>query len=397
MTSITYSRDQHTIRNSKIDPDALAIMDRLSEQGFKALLVGGGVRDLLLGKDPKDFDIATDATPKQVKKCFPRCHIIGRRFQLALVYLNRRKTFEVATFRKEAPSLDEQSEFDDESYENVANDTDAISDNFFGTCETDALRRDLTINALFFNHHECSIIDHVGGMQDMKNRIIKIIGDPLIRFNEDPIRMIRVIRHAARSGFSIEPDCYKCITNNKHLLKFTHSARLYEEFKKDMTSGHARKILLLLQDSQLLDSIFSPLQNTDLNENTSISKTLDWFDYHFQQRIEISISIFFAAIILLILNKPEKDKITQFDETAYGYLRVPRKIKESVEDIIHIWYRVNSEEPETKSLTRSEARNLDDTILLHKILPPTDKDKYIYKQLIELKNKSKNLLPRQKF
>jgi poly(A) polymerase len=214
-------RSFHNISRKHFDEDAMKVMYRLSRKGFKAYLVGGAVRDILLGKKPKDYDIATDARPGQIKKLFSNSFLIGRRFKLAHIRFKGDKIIEVATFRREPR---------DGSDEDIHN--------TFGTPEEDAYRRDITINALFYNIADFSIIDYVGGLNDIKKGIIRIIGEPDTRFKEDPVRILRVLRQSARLCFRIHHETASKIFQNKHLLKDCSGARMYEEICKDMRSGH---------------------------------------------------------------------------------------------------------------------------------------------------------------
>lgn len=217
---VVLERPFHGISRREIDQDALKVLYRLNRKGHTAYLVGGAVRDLLLGKTPKDFDVATDARPGQVKKLFANGFLIGRRFRLVHVRFKGGKIIEVATFRRQ-PDEDE----------------DADSNNTFGTPEEDAFRRDVTINALFYDISTFSIIDYVGGLEDMEQERIRIIGDPEVRYREDPVRMWRVLRHAARLDFTIDDATAAAIAPCKELLGDCSGARLYEELNKDLRSG----------------------------------------------------------------------------------------------------------------------------------------------------------------
>lgn len=200
---VVLARSKHPISRRDIDPDALKVLYRLARKGHKAYLVGGAVRDLLLGKRPKDFDVATDARPGQVKKLFANCFLIGRRFRLAHIRFRGGKIIEVATFRKEPDPSEEQQ---------------ADPHNTFGSPAEDAFRRDITINALFYDISTFSIIDYVGGLDDIANRRVCIIGDPSTRYVEDPVRMWRVLRHAARHQFFIDHGTADAIRANRYLL-----------------------------------------------------------------------------------------------------------------------------------------------------------------------------------
>ena len=237
----TLLRASHPISRREIDPDALKVLYRLSRNGFKAFMVGGAVRDLLLGKKPKDFDIATDARPGQIKKLFANCFLIGRRFRLAHIRFKGNKIIEVATFRKE-PEANQEVEPD--------------HNNTFGTPQEDAFRRDITINALFYDINTFSIIDYVGGLEDIKRKRVCIIGDAAVRYNEDPVRMWRVLRYASRQGFSIEHETAKAIEMNRDLLAASSGSRLYEELNKDLTSGFAGVLFRKMAACTLLSIIF---------------------------------------------------------------------------------------------------------------------------------------------
>ncbi len=231
----------HPITRTQIDPDALKIIDRLDRQGFQACLVGGAVRDLMLGKAPKDFDIATDARPGQIKKRFSNAYVIGRRFRLVHVHFPGDKIIEVATFRKDPRSIPAAPE-------------DVILDSpadIYGTPREDAFRRDITINALLYDAVLNAVIDYVGGLEDLSRRRIRVIGDPIERFTEDPVRIWRVLRHAARLGFEVEPCAAAAVRSQAHLLGTASGARLYEEFNKELAS-ETRPVIDALRGHGLL-------------------------------------------------------------------------------------------------------------------------------------------------
>ena len=263
-------RAQHTLSRKDIDPDALKVLNRLRQFDHVAYLVGGSVRDLLLGRRPKDFDIGTSAHPYQVKRLFRNCWIIGRRFRLAHVKFGQ-KTIEVATFRRqvseaELEAIAEEARSRQERRALDAPDSDvpnqdrrgadalpapsppapttrriAISmihrDNTFGTPEEDAFRRDFTVNALFYDIATFSVIDYVGGLDDLHARVIRCIGDPDVRFREDPVRMLRAIVLAARLDFTIDPPVVDAIRRNAPEIARSAAARLVEEFYKILRSG----------------------------------------------------------------------------------------------------------------------------------------------------------------
>jgi poly(A) polymerase len=231
------SRPEHVISRKNIDPDALKVLYRLKNNGFVAYLVGGGVRDLLLERQPKDFDIGTSAHPQQVRKLFRNCFIVGRRFRLAHVRFGR-KVVEVSTFRRAAEPLE--------------GDTLIHRDNTFGSPEEDAFRRDFTVNALFYDIATFSVIDWVGGLEDLKARVIRTIGDPEVRFREDPVRMLRAVAIAARLDFRIDTDTAEAVRHLRGEIVRSSSARILEEFYKILRQGRSRRTFEMLHEHGLL-------------------------------------------------------------------------------------------------------------------------------------------------
>src|SRR6476620_6986551 len=240
------ARSEHSISRRDVDPDALKVLYRLHEHNYVAYLVGGSVRDLLLGRRPKDFDIGTSAHPHQVKKLFRNCWIIGRSFRLAHVKYGT-KTIEVATFRRQVAA----SELTPEAEAAIAGPADVVApgepmppadgnrmlrrraddhliqrDNTYGTPEEDAFRRDFTVNALFYDIGTFSIIDYTGGLKDLEARVIRSIGIPEVRFLEDPVRMLRAVVLAARLEFSIDPESLEAIAHHKHEIARSAAPRL---------------------------------------------------------------------------------------------------------------------------------------------------------------------------
>ncbi len=249
---IVVPRSEHALSRREIDPDALKVLYRLKDANYIAYLVGGSVRDLLLGRRPKDFDIGTSAHPYQVKRLFRNCWIIGRRFRLAHVKFGT-KVIEVATFRRQvSPSADGAGEPLPEAGER---DLLIHHDNTFGTPEEDAFRRDFTINALFYDIATFSIIDYVGGLRDLKERVVRSIGDPAERFQEDPVRMLRAVALAARLDFAIDPPVAEAIRACGAEIARSAPARLLEECYKILRAGSAERTFRWLADTGLLGSI----------------------------------------------------------------------------------------------------------------------------------------------
>lgn len=259
-------RPEHSISRAQIDVEALKVLYRLHHQGYQAYLVGGSVRDLLLGKKPKDFDIVTDAHPGTIRRLFRNSRIIGRRFRLVQVFFRGGKVVEVSTFRR-------RSEFDAAAEMLAPNNT-------FGTPIEDARRRDLTINGLFYNIADFSVVDYVGGLEDLRLGRIRVIGPPEVRLRRDPVRMVRVIRHAARTGFTIDPAVWAEIQAQRHLIRVCAPARVRDELIKDFRSGAARAFIEMMIDSGLLAAIFTawePELNPESPDGRTRQKLLEFF------------------------------------------------------------------------------------------------------------------------
>ncbi len=256
------SREEHGISRKQISPNALRTLYRLRDNGFIAYLVGGCVRDLLMGRTPKDFDIATDAVPGQIKRLFRNCRLIGRRFRLAHLHFQD-EVLEVSTFRAAAPPADSDVEEappgDRPPHHLKDEDGMVLRDNVFGTPEEDALRRDFTINALAYNIADFSIIDYADGLSDLQQRLIRPIGDPYVRFTEDPVRMVRAVRFSASHDLVIEPATWEVLCELSSTITRAAPARLYEEMLKLFLLGSARPLFTLLETSGLLAALFPGL------------------------------------------------------------------------------------------------------------------------------------------
>jgi poly(A) polymerase len=258
-------RSEHSISRSHISPNALRVLYRLREGGFMAFLVGGCVRDLLLGLTPKDFDVATDALPEEVKKLFRNCRLVGRRFRLAHVFFGR-ETIEVATFRATSapsqgdeplpeadPEDGEAPELDDEAAARAFDASGRIlRDNVYGTIDEDVWRRDFTANALYYNIADFSVWDYVDGVEDIAARRLRLIGDPETRYREDPVRMLRAARFEAKLGFDIDPDTARPIATLREQLSAVPPARLFDETLKLFLTGHGARSFEALRRRGLL-------------------------------------------------------------------------------------------------------------------------------------------------
>lgn len=241
-------RPEHCISRKNIEPEALKVLYRLKDHGHLAYLVGGSVRDLLLGKRPKDFDIGTDATPEEVRRLFRYSRIIGKRFRLVHVYFRGGKIIEVSTFRR-------QIELDDREAMREGLGPDSI----FGTPKEDAFRRDLTINGLFYNIADFSVIDYVGGIRDLYSGTVRTIGDPERRFIRDPVRMLRAIRHAARTGFRIDDVTWQAILSHGPKIRLCAVPRVRDEWLKDIRSGFSAPWAKLMIKSGMFENVFPGL------------------------------------------------------------------------------------------------------------------------------------------
>ena len=239
-------REQHTISRKNISSGALRVLYRLNEVGFSAFLVGGAVRDLLLGGRPKDFDVATNATPEDVKRLFRNCRLIGRRFRLAHVVFGN-EIVEVATFRGSS---------DDGTGDRHVVDGRIVRDNVYGTIEEDAVRRDFTVNALYYDIADFSVRDYVGGYEDLMRRELRLIGDPVLRYREDPVRMLRAVRLAAKLEFTIAADARAPFDELGELLLQAPPARLFDESLKMFMAGSGLKSFRALDASGLLADVY---------------------------------------------------------------------------------------------------------------------------------------------
>jgi poly(A) polymerase len=355
-------RSAHPLSRRQIDPDALKVLYRLHEHNYVAYLVGGSVRDLLLDRRPKDFDIGTSAHPHQVKKLFRNCWIIGRRFRLAHVKFGT-KTIEVATFRRQVdasttPEVEiaeaEQAElngtdpgnaFDDRSDLEARRQQDRLiqRDNTYGTPEEDAFRRDFTVNALFYDIGTFSIIDYVGGLQDLHSRLIRCIGDPDVRFLEDPVRMLRAVVLAARLEFTIDDPILDSIDVQKHEIARSAPARLLEEYFKILRSGHAEEAFRQLHATGLLKEITPELDAAPDNLWRSIS-SLDRYRANFEAAPETLTNAILAGSLLQPLGLVGRRQRFSADplerRVELGLLPIPRRDVERLQQVISLQHRL---------------------------------------------------------
>jgi len=295
MEPVVLKRPEHNVSRKNISSAAIKVLYRLKDEGYTAYIAGGGVRDLLLNRHPKDFDVATDATPEQIRKMFRNCRLIGRRFRLAHI-LFRGEVIETATFRAPVPKDEEAHP---ENTFRTGEEGMVMRDNVFGTPEQDALRRDFTINALFYNIADFSIIDYAGGLEDLKKKTIRVIGDPDTRFTEDPVRMIRAARFAGTLGFEIEKEAYDSICRNKDKLELAASSRMYEEVQKLFFCGHAKQVFQWLEKTDLLHPMFHDFSHwidEDKARHDWVIQTLEQMDRWRKANLRVHPALLFALL-----------------------------------------------------------------------------------------------------
>lgn len=298
---------------SKIDINAIWVVRRLRAKGHEAYLTGGCVRDLLLDKQPKDFDVATNAKPDEIKRIFRNCRLIGRRFLLAHVFFPGGKIIEVATFRANPTDVQED----------MSEDLLVTHDNVYGNIEEDAKRRDLTVNGLFYDPVEGKVIDYVGGREDLAAKMIRTIGDPEIRFREDPVRILRAIKFASRLDFEIETETKKAMHRHASEIIRCAPARVQEEMTRLLTSSRARQALALCHEIGILDvlmpemtEVIGATPHDEGNETTKLVHEawltmLDGLDEVANRQCEISTAVAMAAMLFPAYESLEKSETNE--------------------------------------------------------------------------------------
>jgi len=332
-----------------LDQDALKILKKLNTSGHETYLVGGCIRDILLGHKPKDFDIATSATPEQIHKLFKRSRIIGRRFKLVHIMFSARKFIEVATFRAGKVQ--------------TSNDGLVLRDNYYGTLEDDVFRRDFTINGLYYDIKKSEVIDYVGGLDDLKALNIKMIGDPSERFEEDPVRMIRAVRFRGKLNASIESQLIEAIQKNSQLLSKIPPARLYEEVIKLFHNENAIEIFHELDRLGLLRYLFSQTK-----ENSFIASSLINTSERIKSGNSVTPAFLFAVFLWSAVNKrlgqiskKNKSRIELMLQASEDVIRqqtqqvmMPRWLSSRVKDIWLMQFQLENYDPKkSKVLLRN--------------------------------------------
>lgn len=288
-------RHEHGLSRSNVSENALKVLYRLHQQGYQAYLVGGGVRDVLLGLHPKDFDVVTDARPEEVRAIFRNCRLIGRRFRLAHVYFGR-DIVEVATFRGAAQETSVDQLHSDDGM--------ILRDNVYGTLAEDVWRRDFTINAIYYNIADFSLVDYVGGVADLRAKRLRMIGSPQERFREDPVRILRAIRFAGKVHFELSKPLIKAIALSKDRLMNVASARLFEEVIKMFHSGEAVRIYELLKREQLFSMLFPQTAAQLANRSGSAERFLKIVFENTDVRIKSGKSVNPAFVMAALLWEP---------------------------------------------------------------------------------------------
>ncbi|NKI74403.1 polynucleotide adenylyltransferase PcnB [Dickeya sp. CFBP 2040] len=350
-------RDQHAISRSDMSENALKVLYRLSKAGYEAYLVGGGVRDLLLGKKPKDFDITTNATPEQVRKLFRNCRLVGRRFRLAHVMFGP-EVIEVATFRGHHEQHQEQ---ETKNAAQQGHNGMLLRDNIFGTIEEDAQRRDFTINSLYYSIADFTVRDYTNGLHDLRQGLIRLIGDPETRYREDPVRMLRAVRFAAKLGMHISPETAEPIPRLASLLHDIPPARLFEESLKLLQAGHGYPTYQLLCEYQLFQPLFPLISryftaNRESTMERMIVQVLKNTDQRIQNDMRVNPAFLFSAMLWYPLVE-HAQKLTQESGLAYfeafalamndvldeqcRSLAIPKRITSLVRDIWQLQLRLS--------------------------------------------------------
>ncbi len=321
-------RAEHPLSRKDIDPDALKVLYRLRGADHVAYLVGGSVRDLLLGRRPKDFDIGTSAHPAQVKKLFRNCWIIGRRFRLAHVKFGT-KIIEVATFRRQlAPGEEVVAEGVPAPDPTTAEGRHLIHhDNTFGTPEEDAFRRDFTVNALAYDISDFSIIDYVGGLEDLAARVVRSIGDPEVRIHEDPVRMLRAVALASRLEFTIDPPLLDAIRRHRGEIAKSSPPRLIEEYYKILRAGASERTFRALHDVGLLEPLSAELHHKAGPQLWQSLAELDAYRRTFESTPETLANPVILGSLIVPLGLPLRAERPQGEAPEGGKPRKPPALK----------------------------------------------------------------------
>ena len=286
--------EQHPVRNNEFSPNALKVLERITQAGYEAYLVGGCIRDNLLGIRPKDFDIATSAHPEEIREIFKNCRLIGRRFRLAHIRFGR-EIIEVATFRGGHKGGQKNRNTSHTSVEGLL-----LRDNVYGTLEEDAIRRDFTANSLYYRHTDGAIIDFVNGFDDIQDRVLKLIGPAEQRYREDPVRMLRAIRFSAKLGFTFNKETVHPIPGLAPLLEHVPPARLFEEVQKLFLAGHAESTWNLLLEYEMAHWLYPasvPENNNHPGATAMIRQAMINTDQRVMANKPVTPAFFYAVML----------------------------------------------------------------------------------------------------
>jgi poly(A) polymerase len=317
------SRDQHNVSRQQVSENALKVLYKLKKEGFDAYLVGGCVRDLLLGCEPKDFDVVTNALPEQIARLFSNCRIIGKRFRLAHVIYGR-DIIEVATFRKSGGETASDAA-------RLTKEGRILQDNLYGSIDDDVWRRDFTINALYYNIRDFSIVDYVGGIADHKASLIRLIGDASERFKEDPVRMLRAVRFAVKLGFKLHTDCEREIPLNAHLLTGIPAARLHDEVAKMFLTGYGVQTFEMLRHYGLFEMLFPAVEKSLAHEESHFPKmmaihALQNSDKRIAENKPVTTYFLFAALLYEPMLYRAKEKMAHGLDESTAYFQAASEI-----------------------------------------------------------------------
>ena len=348
-------RGEHGISRKQFSPNAIKVLYRLKDGGYDAYLVGGCIRDVLLGQQPKDFDVVTNATPEQVKKLFRNCRLIGRRFRLAHIVFGR-EIIEVATMRGHHEAQEDKNQISQSSEHGQL-----LRDNVFGSIEEDAERRDFSINALYYSINDFCVYDYANGLAAIKAKQIELIGDPETRYREDPVRMLRAVRFATKLDMQIAPASEKPITELASLLDNIPPARLFEEILKLFLNGKAQQNFIMLRQYGLFKSLFPELDRIlDKNpgglEETFIKQMFANTDIRINADKKVTPAFVFAALLWFpLIERTEKirrqEQLSEYDAFAQAinkvlsenaqHIAVPKRFTLGARDIWHIQQRLD--------------------------------------------------------
>lgn len=316
-------RAEHNISRSNINPNALKVLYRLKEAGYEAYLVGGGVRDMLLGREPKDFDVATSALPDEVRAQFKHCRLVGRRFRLAHVGFGR-DVVEVATFRASPTAENGDSVV-------IEEDGRILRDNAYGNMVQDAFRRDFTVNALYYNIRDFSVVDYADGLADLRAGVLRLIGDPVLRYREDPVRMLRAIRFSVKLGFRLDTETERPIAEMAHLLQSIPAARLFEEVMKLFMSGCSVQIFEALRHYGLFKHLFPATDVVLASEKEGFPRTfvvqaLANTDARIEQEKPVTPAFLFATLLWEPMRRRVESYLRDGEEEFVAFQQAAQEI-----------------------------------------------------------------------